>query len=363
MKCVLAIDSGGTKCDAVLAAQDGRIVRWGRFSSINPATGVSEGESGRSVRALRAAISQALEGIRCEELHLVIINNPYWTPFVPMRRWSIRSEAMSEALEDCDRHADRLYLYGITEEYPALVMAGEETGVMVLSGTGAAVFGCSPEGRTLRLDGLGPMLGDFGGAYYIGKLALQAAARSAWHLRHRTSLAPLIFQHCTDGMPHASGVDLIGYAHDRSRDRSEIASFAQLVDAEAEAGDAVARGILENAAAAMAETVYDVVQALGMADGDHVFGGIGSVAVRSRLFWSGVCRRVLEFAPRFRPFRLAVPPVVGFALVALRACGWSELDELKANLLSTAQPFLDRHGCRLPGGPDSERTGLRMGVE
>jgi N-acetylglucosamine kinase-like BadF-type ATPase len=56
-----------------------------------------------------------------------------------------------------------------------------KAGVLVLSGTGSAVYGVSPKGKSIRVGGWGPVFGDQGSAYDLGQKALVAAARS-WDL-------------------------------------------------------------------------------------------------------------------------------------------------------------------------------------
>jgi N-acetylglucosamine kinase-like BadF-type ATPase len=188
--------------------------------------------------------------------------------------------------------------------------------VVVVAGTGAMVQGVTRDGRRLHLDGLGPLLGDYGSGYQIGLAALQAVARATHHPRHATALTAAVEQAL--GLDLAQGAGpLVGYSLD-SRDRAEIAGCAVLVDQAAEAGDAVAGAILERCAASQAEVVRDVVDRLAMAAEPYKLIAAGSVAVRSRRYWRHLCAAVATFAPRFVPVRPRLPAVVGIVARVLR---------------------------------------------
>ncbi len=108
--------------------------------------------------------------------------------------------------------------------------------------------------------------------------------------------------------------------------RREIASLARVVDKEAEAGDAVARRCLEQAAEEFAELARDVVEQLGMAECAFPVVPMGSVARGSRIWWEWVETRLLTVAPKARIVTPRLSPAGGAALVALEKMGveWTE---------------------------------------
>lgn len=59
-----------------------------------------------------------------------------------------------------------------------LAALGERPGILVLAGTGSIVLGRSRRGRWARAGGLGPLLGDEGSAFWIGRLWLTTARRT-----------------------------------------------------------------------------------------------------------------------------------------------------------------------------------------
>jgi N-acetylglucosamine kinase-like BadF-type ATPase len=66
-------------------------------------------------------------------------------------------------------------------------------GVLVVAGTGSAAFAMDEAGRQARAGGLGPLLGDEGSGFWLGRAALRHEG-----LRRRLGLDPLAFAHAPD---------------------------------------------------------------------------------------------------------------------------------------------------------------------
>ncbi len=69
---------------------------------------------------------------------------------------------------------------------------GGEPGVLVLSGTGAAFYGVTADGRHAKAGGWGPAFGDEGSAYWIGQMVLHAASSAYDGRRPATLLISMI---------------------------------------------------------------------------------------------------------------------------------------------------------------------------
>jgi N-acetylglucosamine kinase len=122
--------------------------------------------------------------------------------------------------------------------------------------------------------------------------------------------------------------------------RREIAASARVVDEQAEAGDAVARGCLLEAADELAEMALDIVGELQMQGLDFPMIAVGSVAQNSRLWWERICERVRAVAPQVRPVIPQVRPVIGAALLAMQKLEVPWTPELLATIRETQAPFL-----------------------
>jgi N-acetylglucosamine kinase-like BadF-type ATPase len=188
----------------------------------------------------------------------------------------------------------------VREQDGPLALAHATAGIVVLAGTGAFVYGRSPAGAEVFLDALGPLLGDAGSAFDIGLRAIRAAARAGWGPRHATAMAAPLIEACAAYAGGKGGFDLVSYML-QHRDRSELASLARIVDEHAEAGDVVARRVLEEAADAIAETLRDVVARLSIGSRPLPMVAAGSVARRSRIYWRRVCERAAEIGPGLLP--------------------------------------------------------------
>ncbi len=318
MRCVLAVDSGGSKCDALLTAMDGTVLGWGHVSGHTPGSTRNFTGSGRAIATVSRAIRQAVGSQECEELLVGGIGGYF-------------SFSLWEELKVRDFRLHRVW-----EMEPVFALADAAYGVAALAGTGAMVYARTEDGRMGSYDGLGPLLGDYGGGYMIGLLALKAVARAGWHPRHTTLLSELV--------PPALGFDTERY-HVRQHlvdlmlsnpDRAVVAGVARTVDEAARAGDAVACDILRQAADALAETVFDLTARMEITDAAYPFLGMGSVASHSDVYWARVCERVLDFAPAFTPRRFELPPVVGMALCVLRQYAGDDLPAVRETLLRTA---------------------------
>ncbi len=278
---VLAVDPGGSKCEALLVRRDGTALRFRRVAR--------PGISGRSPAIVRATIRPLLRGRRPREVLYASVGKYYpW-------RGPVRPLVEADA---------------------ALALAGVKTGVVAIAGTGARITAYLNDGRRVTLDGLGPVLGDRGGGHQIGRQALRAAVRALQHPRHATRLAQMI--------PRALGLRpptiprLIQFSL-LPHDRSVLAALAAVVDEAARAGDAVAVRLLKQAAGDLADTVRDLVEMTGLARQSYRLIGVGSVVAKSDIYWREFCRRTRRFAPRLEPCRPTLPPVVGVALCGLPA--------------------------------------------
>lgn len=200
-----------------------------------------------------------------------------------------------------------------SELQAALATTGHAHGIVVVAGTGAQVYLRTADRRIARLDGLGPMLGDTGSGYYIGREALRAVAREIQLGLRPTRLRRRVLRECKC----RSLGELIRFSL-LPRDRSLVASLAKIVDEEARAGNALARCLLRAAARRMADTVRELVDHVGLDGKAFPLVGAGSVIVRSDIYWREFRRQVRRFAPRFACQRIGVPPVAGLAAVGLR---------------------------------------------
>ncbi len=316
MRYILAVDAGGSKCDAVLLQENGTTIGWGHVDQHTPGGTRERLGHGRAADTIAQAIRQAVSDWYLDELFLLGIG-----AVLPPN--SIQPDRLGSV------HFSR-----VLEVEPAYALMGEKVGLVVVSGTGAFVHGCTPDGKHVHLDGVGPLLGDYGGGYAIGLMGLRKAARSYMHPRHATSLAPALLDAL--GLSQRNGLEELTGFMLQAHDRSAIALLAAIVDRQARDGDQIANDILIEAANALAGTTWDAIDHLHIAHEEYPLIGMGSVAVKSDIFWQRFCETVVAFAPRLRFVRLPHPPVFGTALIGLQQLGVADTVELRERLCESA---------------------------
>src|SRR4051812_4276784 len=164
------------------------------------------------------------------------------------RRWTGRVDALVVAARGVwlprERHALGLALRQLGRR--VLVIADVEAawhathadgaGILVLAGTGSIVLGRTARGRWARGGGLGPLLGDEGSGFWIGREWLRARGEATAQRRFATR-------------PDAVAA---------------IAALAPRVVKRARRGDRVAARVVREAQRALARQARDVTRALGL---------------------------------------------------------------------------------------------------
>lgn len=157
-------------------------------------------------------------------------------------------------------------------------------GVSVSVGTGVACMAAPREGTPRIIGGHGYLLGDEGGAFWIGRAGIAAA------LRAREGRGPATVITARVEKRFGGLGDLAEGFHGLSRPVDAIARFAPDVLAVAELGDIAATTIVSNATDELVTLVRAAVELLGP-DARNV-----PVALGGRLMEDGLLRRRLEEA-------------------------------------------------------------------
>jgi len=151
---------------------------------------------------------------------------------------------------------------------------GADPGVLLLAGTGSIALGRDRRGRFAREGGLGPLLGDDGSAFAIGRAWLRGGAMP-WARARRLVTAP----------------DAV----------ARVAALAPAVLRQALGGDPTARRVTREAQDALAALVAGAVRALGLRPPVTVSWAGGLLA--NATFRAGVWRRLRRRGVRVRPVR------------------------------------------------------------
>ncbi len=186
---------------------------------------------------------------------------------------------------------------------------GKQDGIIVISGTGAIVYGINRNGEEARASGWGYLLGDEGSGYDIALKGLQAVARAADRRGPPTELTTGLLKRLRFTEP----TELVRWVH--AADRRAIAALSEVVFETAETGDAVAADIIDRAAEELACATGAVIQQLGpQARFDVVLSG-GNL--RHQTLLADTLREQIQ--TRYRGATVRLPkqePVYGAVLLA-----------------------------------------------
>jgi len=166
MKLYAGFDGGGSKTACYLADQRGRLLGVGMGGSSNYLFCGRESAAQAVRDALTGAFAVAgippcrLSGAFVGSAAILLGHGAYHLPF-------FQNYIDAERL-DCDSDILPVWFGGA---------AGAEA-VVAIAGTGSIAYGCTAEGF-FRVGGWGPLLGDEGSGYDLGRRALQTAARMA----------------------------------------------------------------------------------------------------------------------------------------------------------------------------------------
>lgn len=177
---------------------------------------------------------------------------------------------------------------------------GSGPGVIVIAGTGSIAYGRDAQGKTARAGGWGFAISDEGSAHWIGRTALSAALRSVDEASNPN--LPLLHEMMKMWQLN-SPEDLVRAANFHGESAAagsapDFAAFFPAVLAAAEAGDAVAIGVLTAASSELARLASVVVRRLSQLQGSSpavpmaMVGGVFRHAARVRELFYNEVRRV-----------------------------------------------------------------------
>jgi N-acetylglucosamine kinase-like BadF-type ATPase len=132
--------------------------------------------------------------------------------------------------------------------------------VALISGAGSVCLGRAPDGRTLRVGGWGPLLGDEGSGYQMALSALRLSTQTADERNNASALLKTVLHHWS--LPNA--LALIRHVYAPGMTGAEIANLAPAVIELAESGDATAKALVDESARELASQVDTVIRRLAL---------------------------------------------------------------------------------------------------
>ncbi len=324
MRYFLGIDTGATKSHALIADENGRSVG---FAEDGPGNWEVVGWEGTR-RVLQTITQQALAqaGIGKEALAGAGFGFAGYD-------WPEDGPGHRALIESLDLNVP--YTFG-NDTLVGLVAGAEQGwGVVVSAGTSNNSCGRDRQHRECRLSGMGPSLGEFGGAGEMVARAMQDIG-CAWSWRGpQTKL--------TDVFVTAVGAkDVDDMLSGLARGRYGVGPYlAPLIFETAVQGDAVAQEVVVWAGVELGSL------ALGIARQLHMTHEAFDVVLAGSLFKAGEAlikpmrRAILEEAPLARLVHLTAPPVVGGVLLGMEQVAL-ETAVLRPCLIESTEALLRR---------------------
>lgn len=263
----LGIDGGQSGTTALIANETGQVIGIGRSGPCNH-TGAAERRA-KFFRAISESLAEAAAGAGLDAAGIAF------------QAACLGFSGGAADKEEYSRELIRSAKYKITHDAEiALAGAtGGKPGIIVIAGTGSIAFGRNESGATARAGGWGYVLGDEGGAFDLMRRALRAALQFEEHWGPPTALHATLLK----ATASASADTLMRRFYAGELPREKLASFAPLVDRAAEAGDAVAREIVNNAGAELAHYARGVYTQLFAEHDSPAVSYVGGVFRSARL--------------------------------------------------------------------------------
>lgn len=269
---VVIVDGGGTGSRACVATRDGEVL--GYFEG-GPTNSRSAGDV-EAAQNLREVIAGALGAAA----------RPLLVSSVLVSSASVDTQAHAAVLEGGVRQvvptgatisvvADTIGCWAATADL--------EPAVAVIAGTGSAVLAGALDQGSRRYGGWDYVLGDEGSGYAMGRSALREVLLVSEGRSDGLELASLCRQKLGIGTETDEMFDLI---YKPELDKSLIASFAPIVLALAEQGDARSLSIVDEQASSLARTVASAFKDFSELGTLGCFGGIWTSGVYRQRFLS-----------------------------------------------------------------------------
>lgn len=187
-------------------------------------------------------------------------------------------------------------------------------GVVVIAGTGSVAFGRNEKGDEARAGGWGPTIGDEGSGFGIARNGLAAIVRAYDGRGPATRMTDLLREE-HDMRPD----DLTRWVYAPTTHADDIARYGKLVIDAANAGDEVARTILDDAGRQLGLCVVAVAKRLAMNGEVFPVAYVGGAFHAGELLLVPMRAVVHEVAPRATIAPPVKTPVEGAAMMAARA--------------------------------------------
>ncbi len=302
----LSVDGGATKTIAIIYDIKGKILGTGLSSSSNYRNiGVEHARSSIS-RALGESLERSgykIEDIEYSTFALAgVKDSNKSTQIIDEFISSYKLRGKYELLNDGEA--------GFRCRFP------HGDGIIAAPGTGMISYG--KKGGTMeRCSGWGWFIGDEGGAFYIGRRAIQEAAKTADGRTDNQGLLKMILDKFNVKEPRM----LVNEIYGEKIDVRNIASIASLVSKLANNGDIISKKLLEESSKEAALCVKGLIRKMKF--NDVRVSGYGGVFRSGEIYWNTFKNEILQEFPttKFKNPLLGYHAVLGSMQIVLEKMG------------------------------------------
>ena len=299
MRYALGFDGGGTKTECVLMDEQGRVRATGRTGPSNPMRVGFGGALAAVCGASRQVLDEAALGLHdvgavCAGLAGVA------QPDSEKKMLTLLSEEFPEKIVRVCTDLD------LTVE-----AAGDGPAIVLVAGTGSAAVGRRKNGPILRIGGHGPLLGDEGSAYDVGRRAAIAALREADRGKVDSPLAARILKELRAGDWEELQLRVYTVPDE------VFPRVFPVVAAAADEGDREAQAQLEQSATELAGLLADLIGRLELKSERFLLLKTGGMVGRSAYFDRLLDEKLRDAAPQAEFGELQVPAAETAARLAV----------------------------------------------
>lgn len=277
----VSVDGGATKTIAVCYDSEGNILGVSASGPSNFRNIGIESASSNIISAVRNSIERS--GLGNEKVQSITF------ALAGVKDSQRSTEIIDNFIEQMNFKAPYLLLNDGEAGYNCRFF--EERGIIAAAGTGMIAFGKFNE-KFERTSGWGWLIGDEGGAFYIGKRAIQESAKIA---DGRNSGKPDLLKMVMNYFEVTEPRQLVNEVYTNPINIRRIAMIAKEVSTLANSGDATSQGILKEAAKEAARCVVALKKQYNAED--LPVSGYGGVFRAGQLFWNTFKEAVLEDFP------------------------------------------------------------------
>ncbi len=168
---------------------------------------------------------------------------------------------------------------------------GVTPGVVIAAGTGSVILAVGHDGLPHPVDGSGPLCGDRGSGYDIGRQGIDSSLRFADGMVGSEQL------HAQVVYAFGGTSEVLREMYTSDNPAKVIASFSRGVAAAAALGDATAREIWNKAARDLAEGAVSAARAAGLLDAPFPVATTGGLFDAGDVLWEPLARELSRLAP------------------------------------------------------------------